>query len=295
MDPCDELARAERLRQVVVGADGEPDDEIRLGVAGGEHQHGDRAVALDAPAHLEAVEAGEHEVEDDEIGLEPLRRRRRRRDRRSAISTPKPSLRSRAATAWAIVASSSMTRIDRVDASTPDSLGRRGSTLTGLGGTSPMLRKGCRGVLPEMCGFGAGVDPRDPSHAHRPAGARSRSRTRSPGLGGAASRTSHVDTRRRASPFPGARSSVDADAPVVAAEGPGDDDPVEGAVARIEVQRVGPDRDTLGAERSTTFHPRNAATNAVAGRSQSSVGEPTCSSRPAWRIATRSASPKASS
>ena len=74
MDPRDELPGAERLGEVVVGADGEPDDEVGLGVAGGEHQDGHRAVALDAPAHLEAVEAREHQVEDDEVGTEPLAR-----------------------------------------------------------------------------------------------------------------------------------------------------------------------------------------------------------------------------
>ena len=74
MDPGDELARAERLGEVVVGADGEADDQVGLGVAGREHEDRYRALPLDALAHLEAVEAGEHEVEDDEVGLEPLAR-----------------------------------------------------------------------------------------------------------------------------------------------------------------------------------------------------------------------------
>ena len=75
VDAGDELARAERLGQVVVGADAEADDEVGLGVAGGEHQHRDRPVALDRSAHLEAVEAGEHEVEDHEVGVELARQR----------------------------------------------------------------------------------------------------------------------------------------------------------------------------------------------------------------------------
>ncbi len=86
--PGDELARAERLGEVVVGADGQPDDEVGLGVAGGEHQHRHRAVALDLAAHLDAVEAGEHQVEDHEVGPErsaaarrPPGRRRRSRPR----------------------------------------------------------------------------------------------------------------------------------------------------------------------------------------------------------------------
>ena len=72
MHARDELARAERLRQVVVGADGQPDDLVGLRVARGQHQHRHGPVVLDAAAHLEAVEAGQHEVEDDEVGTQPL-------------------------------------------------------------------------------------------------------------------------------------------------------------------------------------------------------------------------------
>ena len=86
VDAGDELARAERLRHVVVGADAEPDEQVVLGVAGGEHEDRHRPVGLDALAHLEAVEAGEHEVEDDEVGLQlgapgDAARDRRRRSR----------------------------------------------------------------------------------------------------------------------------------------------------------------------------------------------------------------------
>ena len=70
MDPGDELASAERLRHVVVGADAEPDDEVALGVAGREHEDGHRSVGLDVLADLEAVEARQHQVQDHEIGLE---------------------------------------------------------------------------------------------------------------------------------------------------------------------------------------------------------------------------------
>ena len=114
VDPGDELPGAERLRHVVVGADAEPDDEVVLGVAGGEHEHRDRPVGLDALAHLEAVEAGEHEVEHDEIGVQ-LGARSTPAGPSAAISTANPSERSRAATAAAIVASSSMTRIVRAE------------------------------------------------------------------------------------------------------------------------------------------------------------------------------------
>ena len=61
-----ELPRAERLREVVVGTDGQSDEHIRFVVASGEHEHGNRSLTLDLPAHLETVEAWQHEVEDDE-------------------------------------------------------------------------------------------------------------------------------------------------------------------------------------------------------------------------------------
>ena len=108
-----QLARAERLGEVVVGADRQADDEVGLGVAGGEHQDGDGSLALDLAAHVEAVEPGEHEVEHHEVGLELAGSAPRRRGRRRRWSTEKPSLRSRVATASAIDASSSTTRIVR--------------------------------------------------------------------------------------------------------------------------------------------------------------------------------------
>jgi len=73
-----QLARAERLGQVVVGAHLKPHHQVQLGVSGGEHEDGDGAVPLDAPAHLEAVEAGEHDVEDHQVGTDPLHQRHRR-------------------------------------------------------------------------------------------------------------------------------------------------------------------------------------------------------------------------
>src|SRR5688572_26135893 len=68
--PGNELARAERLRHIVVSTDCEPDLEIGLGVPGGEHEHRHRSVPLDAAANLEAVEPGQHEVEHDQVGPE---------------------------------------------------------------------------------------------------------------------------------------------------------------------------------------------------------------------------------
>jgi hypothetical protein len=67
----DELALAERLGHVVVGADAEADEQVGLGVQRGEHEHRDGPVALDAAADLVAVDAGQHDVEDDEVGRHP--------------------------------------------------------------------------------------------------------------------------------------------------------------------------------------------------------------------------------
>ena len=70
VDPGDQLAAAERLGEVVVGADGQPDDEVGLRIARGQHQHRNRPVPLDLAAHVEAVDPRQHEVEHDEVGLE---------------------------------------------------------------------------------------------------------------------------------------------------------------------------------------------------------------------------------
>src|SRR5579884_1283200 len=69
LDPRDQLAWIERLRQVVEGADLEPDDLVDVLVAGGQHQ--DREVGrLPNPlADLDAVDVGEHQVEHDERRL----------------------------------------------------------------------------------------------------------------------------------------------------------------------------------------------------------------------------------
>src|SRR5918997_2823205 len=68
----DELAHGERLGDVVVGPELEPDDPVYLVVLGGEHDDGHVALRPDAPAHLGAVELGEHDVQDDEVRLVAL-------------------------------------------------------------------------------------------------------------------------------------------------------------------------------------------------------------------------------
>ena len=68
LDARDDLAHAEGLGHVVVGPDREPDEDVGLVVASGEHEHGHGPDGLDAAAHLEAVEAGKHDVEEDHVG-----------------------------------------------------------------------------------------------------------------------------------------------------------------------------------------------------------------------------------
>ena len=67
-DAGDELARAERLGQVVVGTELEPEQLVELVVARREHDDRDRRVAAQLAGDVEAVEPGQAEVEDDQVG-----------------------------------------------------------------------------------------------------------------------------------------------------------------------------------------------------------------------------------
>ena len=64
-----ELADRERLRDVVVRAELEPDDLVELVVAGGEHDDRHLALGAQALADLEPVELRQHQVEHDEVDL----------------------------------------------------------------------------------------------------------------------------------------------------------------------------------------------------------------------------------
>ena len=71
LDAGDELARGEGLGDVVVGAELEAVDAVVLGGARGEEDDGDDAeggVLAEAPAEVEAVAAGHHDVEQEEGG-----------------------------------------------------------------------------------------------------------------------------------------------------------------------------------------------------------------------------------
>ena len=67
-----QLAHRERLGHVVVGADAEADQHVGLVVPRGEHQHRHRPLGLHPAADLQAVEAGQHDVEDQQVGLPGL-------------------------------------------------------------------------------------------------------------------------------------------------------------------------------------------------------------------------------
>ena len=74
-DPGEQLARRERLGDVVVGADLEAEHAIGFLAARGHHD--DRHVAAPAQlaAHLDAIAAGQHQVEHDAVVLAPQRLR----------------------------------------------------------------------------------------------------------------------------------------------------------------------------------------------------------------------------
>ena len=70
LDACDDLRKAERLRDVVVAAGSQGLNLVLGGVLGGQKEHG----ALDPlraqpPADLDSLEIGKHPVEDDQIGF----------------------------------------------------------------------------------------------------------------------------------------------------------------------------------------------------------------------------------
>src|SRR6478752_5637913 len=61
-----ELPWRERFRQVIVGAQLQPDDAVRLLAACGQHQNRQVRVRPDPAAELETVDPGKHHVEHDQ-------------------------------------------------------------------------------------------------------------------------------------------------------------------------------------------------------------------------------------
>ena len=69
-DPGQHLVEAERLGDVVVAAETQPGDPVVRGVAGGQEDHGDAGPAVvDSADHLEAVAAGHHHIQQDQVRL----------------------------------------------------------------------------------------------------------------------------------------------------------------------------------------------------------------------------------
>jgi hypothetical protein len=66
----DDLPGAERLDDVVVGAELEADDAVGLVAAGGEHDDRHLRGAADLTADVEARSVGQHQIEQDEVGLD---------------------------------------------------------------------------------------------------------------------------------------------------------------------------------------------------------------------------------
>ena len=68
VDPGDQLGQGEGLGDVVVPADGQARQLVLQGVAGGQEEDGDpHPVGAQAPGDLEAVEVGQHHIEDDQV------------------------------------------------------------------------------------------------------------------------------------------------------------------------------------------------------------------------------------
>src|SRR5215469_14680472 len=67
-DPGREFLEPERLRHVIVAAEGEPGDLVRLRVPGGQEDHGNAAAIPAQPADdLESIRVGQHDIEHHQI------------------------------------------------------------------------------------------------------------------------------------------------------------------------------------------------------------------------------------
>ena len=81
-DARDELAQPERLDDVVVRAELEPDDAVDLLALGGDHDDRDVRASAQLAADGEPVDVGQAEVEQDEVGRRRVERLLPRRDAR---------------------------------------------------------------------------------------------------------------------------------------------------------------------------------------------------------------------
>ncbi len=72
-DPCEQLARVEGLAKVVVGAELEAEDAVDIFVACGQHQDWYAAGLPHLLQDFEAVDAGQHDIENDQVVAALLR------------------------------------------------------------------------------------------------------------------------------------------------------------------------------------------------------------------------------
>src|SRR6266545_3445270 len=74
---CHHLGRRERLHDVIVGAELEPCDAIRLLATGGHKDDRDRRLLTNPPHDLEAVDLRQHHVDEREVDSAPAEQRER--------------------------------------------------------------------------------------------------------------------------------------------------------------------------------------------------------------------------
>ena len=85
VDAGEQLGEGERLDEIIVGSLLQPVDAIVDRAERGQHQHRRRhACGAQRAQHRQAVEPGQHAIEDDEIEL-------RRRRRGTALRAPSPA------------------------------------------------------------------------------------------------------------------------------------------------------------------------------------------------------------
>ena len=66
---CLEFAQGDWLGDIIISTQFETEHLVEFGGFCGEHDNGDEALLADAAADGQAVDAGQHEIEDDEIRL----------------------------------------------------------------------------------------------------------------------------------------------------------------------------------------------------------------------------------
>ena len=67
LDPGYHLQRAERLGDIIIRAQGQPGDLVRLLILGGEHDDGIIMILPDPAAEVKAIAVGEHDIDDGQI------------------------------------------------------------------------------------------------------------------------------------------------------------------------------------------------------------------------------------